>query len=141
MNAQQEDPLAMFDPVYGNEKPEAPTDDPLFMFSPESYQKQFKQPIQRYVNPGLEGTEDILPWYERGDRFSMESPIVSGTPEETLEAGKAAISGATAGFSEKIPGLNPSLPRKACKNTSSRLELGYCSFFCKKITSNQFFHR
>src|SRR5258706_9029479 len=100
-----QDPFASSRPQHKNEKMDIPKDDPFFSTRPENLQKQYKQPVERYTNPSLEGTEDILPWYERGDRFSTETPVVSGTPEETLEAGKGIVSGATLGASELIPGF------------------------------------
>jgi hypothetical protein len=104
LNNQNEDPLAMFRPVFANEKPDMDQNDPLFLFRPEAEKNKYKQPEQKQPLPeNFPG--GTAPWYERWlGGFAMQpSPKVAGEAAGT--AVKAALSGSTFGGSELIPGL------------------------------------
>ncbi len=103
-----EDPLAMFRPQYKNEKPDTPDNDPLFAFRPSSEQQQYKQPVAA-AEPMRDETlpGGNAPWWQKfGKALSMQSRVSNAVePKAAPTVGKAALSGATFGGSELIPGL------------------------------------
>lgn len=107
MTATEQDPLAMFRPQYANEKPDAPApnDDPLFAFRPDTEQKKYKQPVEKATDETLPGGK--APWWEKlGKAFALQSRVSNAVePEATPTIAKSALSGATFGATENIPGL------------------------------------